>query len=464
MARKYTQEDFLKRAREIHGDALDFSEFKYVNSTTRSVVKCNVCGNVWMTRGDVILRGCGCQLCSARKSGEAKKRDLSDVVGSISEAIEIVPSSYIDTKHTCVARCKICGHEWNPSVRDLLNGHGCPNCYRLGVIKKKNERKRIREEEKRDKPKKDWFTPFVEKARLKHGDKYDYSKVSYENVDKKICIVCPKHGEFWQTPRQHLRTCGCMKCGIEAHAISRRDSYDEFMGKLDEETKNKFVFDESSFIKSSSPMRCICKEHGEFWLSPSRIRMGEGCQMCSKTRRLTIQEFVDKANGIHMGRYDYSKAVYVNNRTKLTITCPKHGDFEQTPNDHLDGCGCPKCKQSQFERIVEKLLIENKIEYVPQAKLEWLTPQSLDFYIPSLRLAIECQGEQHFVAVEHFGGEEKLERQIEYDERKRKLCEENGVELVYYLDTRFNEYVKEGNKCLNTQAELVEYLKNKNLC
>lgn len=444
----------MRRAVEIHGDRLDFSEFEYVNSTTPSTVKCNVCGNVWKTRGDVILRGCGCQLCSAKRSGDAKKRSIEDVQDDIADTIEIVASSYIDTKHTCVARCKICGHEWNPHVRDLLTGHGCPNCYRLGVLAKKEERKKVKEEQKKEKPKRDLLGPFIAKAMMRHGDKFDYSKVIYKNGDEKVCIICPKHGEFWQTPRQHLRTCGCPRCGIEANAMSRRDTYDEFMTKLGDDVKERFSFDESTFVKSSSPMRCICKEHGEFWLTPSRIRMGEGCPMCSKTRRLTLQEFVEKANAVHMGRYDYAKSVYVNNHTKLTITCPKHGDFVQTPNDHLDGCGCPRCKQSQLERTVELFLVDNGIEYISQARFEWLGGLSLDFYLPSMKVAIECQGEQHFVPVDYFGGEEKLAKQREHDELKRRLCEENGVELVYLLDEKYNTFMDGRNIHFNNVADL----------
>ena len=57
---------------------------------------------------------------------------------------------------------------------------------------------------------------FVKKAIEVHGDKYDYSKVKYVDTKTKICIICPKHGEFWQTPHSHLSGQGCPKCGIES--------------------------------------------------------------------------------------------------------------------------------------------------------------------------------------------------------------------------------------------------------
>ena len=53
---------------------------------------------------------------------------------------------------------------------------------------------------------------FIEKARKVHGDKYDYSKVKYINSRSKVCIICPEHGEFWQTPAKHLSGHGCAFC------------------------------------------------------------------------------------------------------------------------------------------------------------------------------------------------------------------------------------------------------------
>ena len=66
-------------------------------------------------------------------------------------------------------------------------------------------------------------------------------------------------------------------------------------------------------------------------------------------KRLTTEMFINKANIIHSNKYDYSKTSYVNNRTKVTIICPIHGEFEQTPNSHLSGSGCPMCSKSGFD-------------------------------------------------------------------------------------------------------------------
>ena len=83
---------------------------------------------------------------------------------------------------------------------------------------------------------------------------------------------------------------------------------------------------------------------------------------------------------------------------------------------------------------------------------------TLDFYIPSIRIAIECQGEQHFIEVEHFGGIEKLESTKKRDDLKKRLCDERGVRLVYFLDERFNSYIN-NNVYFNNIADLVKYIK-----
>lgn len=95
-------------------------------------------------------------------------------------------------------------------------------------------------------------------------------------------------------------------------------------------------------------MCIICPEHGEFWQYPSDHTKGCGCPKCGRERganlhRLTTEEFIRKAKLVHGCFYDYSKVVYKSAKDKITIICPIHGEFEQTPSTHLNGRGCPKC-------------------------------------------------------------------------------------------------------------------------
>ena len=91
-------------------------------------------------------------------------------------------------------KCNKCGNVFEMTPNNHLKGQGCPKC----ASKKKGGKKNINE--------------VIEKARKIHGDKYDYSKVEYRVANEKICIICPIHVEFWQTPANHLRGQGCPKC------------------------------------------------------------------------------------------------------------------------------------------------------------------------------------------------------------------------------------------------------------
>lgn len=86
--------------------------------------------------------------------------------------------------------------------------------------------------------------------------------------------------------------------------------------------------------------------------------------------------------------------------------------------------------ETQLFRLVQ--LFFSNYEVVREARPDWLGNQRLDFFIPALSLAIEYQGEQHFMSVERFGGERGLHNAKLRDRRKRQLCKENGVRLVYF--------------------------------
>lgn len=122
---------------------------------------------------------------------------------------------------------------------------------------------------------------FVPKSRAVHGDKYAYGRVSYTGSKVKVSIECKKHGVFKQRPNDHLRGKGCPDC--------KRESA------------------------------------GNAW-------------------RLSVNEFIRKANEVHSSKYDYSLSIYRNMGTLVEIGCPAHGVFKMRPTNHIYGRqGCPKC-------------------------------------------------------------------------------------------------------------------------
>lgn len=281
---------------------------------------------------------------------------------------------------------------------------------------------------------------FIEKARKLHGDNYDYSKVKYINSRTKVCIICPIHGEFWIKPNNHLRGQGCMKCGYCLVSLKLKKTLAYFIEKSVQVHGDNYNYSEVTYQGMNEKVKIICPKHGEFWMRPHDHIRGQGCPQCaieiiaSKERKNNELFFIE-ARQIHGDKYDYSKVDYKNNKTKVCIICPEHGEFWQTPQMHINRKrGCPICNESKLERTVRLLLTEQGIDFVYQKKFSWLGLLSLDFYLPKYNVAIECQGKQHFEPVEHFGGEKGFEISSQRDKLKLELCKEHDVQIIYYSD------------------------------
>ena len=315
--------------------------------------------------------------------------------------------------------CIICsnpehGEFWqSPSVH--LRSGGCPKCGQIV----RNDSKRLS------------LLEFIKKSRKVHGDKYDYSKVEYVNAHTKVCIICPEHGKFEQKASAHLSGYGCPKCGHKTPLI------EDFVKKSKRKHGNKYDYSKAVYVDWKTKVCIICPEHGEFWQKLNDHTNGQGCPTCAheangERKRLSKEEFIKKAREVHGDKYDYSKVEYVGTFKKVCIICPDHDDFWQIPSSHLQGVGCPKCNLSHLERSVMNYLDNMGITYDYQKRFNWLGKQSLDFYLPDYNVGIECQGEQHFFPIEYFGGDKEFKKVLERDKRKKALCEEHGIKLLYF--------------------------------
>lgn len=227
---------------------------------------------------------------------------------------------------------------------------------------------------------------FVEQARQVHGEKYDYSLVDYVDVDTNVIINCPIHGNFLQTPYTHKTGSGCKKCRSEKLSLKFRDD---------------------------------------------------------------INSFILKANKIHNNNYDYSLVKYTNQMTKVEIICKNHGNFMQMPYSHLNGKGCPVCKESKGEKLIRDFLNKHNILFIPQYKFDdCMNKRKLpfDFYLPDYNVCIEFQGKQHFsIKYGGFGASQEtalcnLTKLQINDNIKKQYCSNKGIEL---LTISYNENINE---------------------
>lgn len=479
MSKKLTTEEFVQRARKVHGDKYDYSKVEYKHSQEKVCIICPQHGEFWQLPNNH-LRGKGCPLC---KSGTKRTTEwFIEKARSIhGDKYDYSKVNYVDAFTKVCIICPIHGEFWQNPSNHIHKTHprGCPKCnsgVKLSLAEFIEKARRIHGD-KYNYSKVDyinastkvciicpkhgefWQTPashlagarcpkcweemkgkalfsnteeFVEKARKIHGNKYDYSKVEYERSNKKVCIICPIHGEFWQTPSHHLRGQGCPKCGNEEISNKRTKSTEQFIKEARVIHGDKYDYSKVDMNNRDEKGRIciICPTHGEFWQTPSNHLHGKGCELCVRYIHDT-DTFIEKAKEVHGDKYDYSKVNYINQNTKVCIICPKHGEFWQLPNNHVRfGYGCPKCNISHLEREIENLLSDNNIEHEWQKHFDWLGKQSLDFYLPKYNVAIECQGRQHFEDVEIFS--ENLETIQNRDKLKKQLCDENGIKLFYY--------------------------------
>ena len=384
--KRLTTDEFIRRAKDIHGNKYDYSKSVYVNAVTKVCIICPEHGEFWQLPNNH-LKGCGCPKCSNND-----RISSNEYINKLKKQYPYSPYGFesivYKNNHTPIQlRCPI--HGLFSTLPSSLTKHltECPICKkkRLSDIQSKTTEQ------------------FIKEAKITHGNKYNYSKTQYVNAKTKVCIICPKHGEFWQYPNTHLNSKGCPKCSNERLWDNRKDktTKDGFIQKAREIHGNKYDYSKIEYINTSTKVCIICPEHGEFWQTPSAHLSGQGCPKCGKHHlsilfRDTIDEFVKKANIIHNKRYDYSKVEYIRGNDKVCIICPEHGEFWQTPNSHLQYHGCPKCavgkntssEENEISEYIEGLIDDNII----LNSRDIISPNELDIYVPSRNVAFEYDG------------------------------------------------------------------------
>jgi len=298
--------------------------------------------------------------------------------------------NYINAKTKIRIKCNVNNHgtyEQNPSSH--LNGNGCPICGK--------ERVRIKNICTTKK--------FIEKAQKIHGKKYDYTKVMYVNNVSIIIIICAIHGEFSKTPKKHLAGQGCQQCSKISASKKLNMGAEKFIKKAKEIHGDKYDYSMVNYIDGLTNVILICTIHGEFNKKPRKHLAWQGCQKCSQKKISYLhkrsQKFIKRAIKIHKGKYNYKMSNYTTAHNKISIICPKHGIFTQTPDSHLRCGGCPKCAKKNYSKISIKWLTEMMIKntvFIQHAENigEYMIPelkQFVDGYCKETNTVYEFNGD-----------------------------------------------------------------------
>lgn len=215
--------------------------------------------------------------------------------------------------------------------------------------------------------------------------------------------------------------------------MPRKLTQEEFVTKSIEKHGYKYSYDKVIYTGSRNKVTIICPIHGEFTMEPRMHLYGRGCPKCGMS--YSTEEFIQKAQQIHGDKYDYSKVNYIRTDQDVEIICKKcNKSFFQKPYKHLQKHGCPRCNQSHGETEIESFLDLKSIKYIKQHKITGnfrnRTNIYVDFYIPEYNIFIEYNGEQHYVPIEHFGGELQFSEQQIRDQDLKNYCIENNIKLL----------------------------------
>ena len=288
----------------------------------------------------------------------------------------------------------------------------------------------------------------IEKATVIHKNFYDYSKATPCYVRDKMCIICPIHGEFFQSLNAHVSNkTGCKKCGLESRRSLRTSNTGSFIEKSLKAHGSTYDYSLVEYTKNDIRVSIICNSHGIFRQTPNSHLAGHGCPKCSKERaslklRKPLEKFIYDAIKTHGNFYDYSFVDYKTSKDKITILCPHHGMFEQLPDNHIRGKKCRRCSisKSKTEVLIEGILRSIGVDFEMYKTFSWCkntetgSHMYYDFYIPEKNILIEYDGVQHYAPVT-FGGKSKKEADMDHkslvkrDKLKTRLAAKNNVSL-----------------------------------
>lgn len=328
------------------------------------------------------------------------------------------------TRDKVLIKCNKCGLEFWQVAASHLRGRGCDRCAR--ELQRQSKYKT--------------FEDFVTRAKLVHGDKYEYFESEYYHRNNNALMKCKECGlEFWQTPANHLKGEGCPVCRRK-HALERKRAVyaNRFVKRAKEIHGDKYDYTNFKYTKAKEKSLIHCNVCGsDFWATPDGHigHKRQGCPVCkaNKLREMfsfDTEMFIKLAREVHGDKYDYSEVDYKNMKSEVKIGCPKHGWFYQIPEVHLRSLGCPFCSVSTGETRILNFLNEHNIDFKSEYYV-WYDDNSfgrIDFMLNNG--AIEFDGKQHFESIEFFGGMDVLKYNMDRDRKKDDYCADHGIPLL----------------------------------
>lgn len=436
---------FLAKAVKKHGDGTyGYDAVNYISSTVKVSIYCPRHDSYFQQTPGVHLYGGGCPECGIEcrtLTREQFIRRATDLHGEHKYSYEAVVYQHSNIKVSIYCnKCQVYFYQ-RPSAH--LSGNGCYTCGR-------NDTKLTKED-------------FIEKSISMHpSGVYSYHLVNYTHSHSKVDIYCNIHQKtFSMRPFAHLRGQGCPDCGKEKNASNRTITQEEYVSRCLEKHQGVYGYDRTVYKGSSEKVEIYCKYHNEYFFQwPSNHLKGAGCVKCAheKSKRDQIwsnEEYIEKAIEAHGDDYGYDQVNYTGAFNKIDIFCKIHQEyFSQVAHRHLQGHGCPTCRESTGEKNVRKCLSSLGITYIREYRMPQEKRFLYDFFLPDYNVYIEFHGEQHFNYTKFFHKSKKeYELRKLHDKIKRQLIEVWGGELIV-IHFKFNTEEKVMELLLNEFGRL----------
>lgn len=282
MAKRLTTEEFIDKARKVHGDKYSYDRVVYVKSNAKVEIYCNKHHKYWQQSPNAHLQGHGCKLCANEFLSDSKTRsryEFIEIANKIHNSYygydEVV---YVNSRTHVKIYCPDHDGYFYQECASHLQGHKCGVCH--------NSVNSTTEE-------------FIKKSIKVHGDKFLYDRVNYIDLHHTVDIGCKEHGYSPQFPGNHLKGYGCLMC-----SGNYRRTTAEFIDRAIKRHGDTYVYDKVNYVSCKQPVEIICRKHGGYLLSPDTHINGSGCPLCSATRgENLVMDFLNKHNIEY--RYQY---------------------------------------------------------------------------------------------------------------------------------------------------------------
>jgi hypothetical protein len=290
---KFTQETYLKKVKEVHGNTYDYSETIFTKSSKKIKIICKIHG-VFEQNAYKHLLGRGCQTCGIENQTKPQIVSFDEfkqrAVKKHGTKFEYFEDSFISLKNKLKIQCPLHGIFEMTGDSHLVSKHGCKRCGFIGITKNKTRS----------------HDDFISVANEIHKNKYDYSLVNKEKPFEKVIIICKTHGEFQQFRNCHLLGRGCKKCANDLNGNKYRTPLVEYIQKANKVHNNIYDYSLVKYKNKQTKIKIKCSIHGIFEKIAGEHLNGQGCQKCKPKKYskvciewLNYMKVRDKANIQH---------------------------------------------------------------------------------------------------------------------------------------------------------------------